>query len=699
MITTNPDPRLDERPVRSLFWPRSIAVVGASDDPTKWGHGMARNALASSVQSVYLVNHRQATVAGRPAFARLADVPEQVDLVVLAIPEALFPAAVEDALDIGARALVGITAGFGERSAEGRQREVEVVERVREAGAVLLGPNCAGLGNSEVGLNLFWGNAFAAGPVALLSQSGNVIGDVGRRLGQVGLGYSQFASLGNQTDLSAASLLDVASTSESTRVVALYVEDFRDGRALIDRMRTARSRGVDVVVLAAGRSSAGARSASSHTGSMVSDAAVVDAACAEAGVYRVASIDELVDIVTALCGPSRAEGRRFAVFGDGGGHCTIAADALEAAHARVPRLSDGLAAAIGNLLDPISSSSNPIDTAGATDRDPMVWSGVADLLAASGEVDGLLLTGGFGIYSSVLPVLGDVEAAAADGLVRLASTGGWPVVVHSYFADSPSANRLRAGGIPVYDRLTAAVGGLLALSRNEHEPLSTGDDPGHMVATLGVSDSPPVDYWSARELAQAAGVPMIEGELVDCEDEAVAASERLGWPVVAKIVTVAHKSDVGGVHLRLRSTAEVAESYRALVRIGSSPSIVIERETNLADSIEMIVSVRRDPRFGPIVVVGVGGVHAELLNDTAVGLGPLDHQAAVRLLGNLKGSALLRGARRRPVADIDALARVMVSMLAWLEERDDIAELEINPLLVGPRGAVALDALVVRTAG
>src|SRR5271165_1515880 len=322
-----------------LFSPDSIAVIGASDDSRKWGNWIARGALRGEHRrSVHLVNNRHDSVLGRPSVRRASDIPGGVDLAVVTVPAASFDEAVDDALHAGARAIVGISAGLGETGPEGREREREVVARVREAGAVLLGPNCLGLFDAEAELYLT-SNEFPHGPIGLISQSGNLALELAEKAARTLLGFSRFASTGNQADLDVADLIRAFAVADGVEVIAVYCEDFRDGRRFLEAASSCAALGKPVVLLTVGTSRAGARAARSHTGAVVSGTLSIDAACRAAGVERVSTPQQMIDVVQGLLLGSAAAGSRVGVLADGGGHGALAADLVEAADLSVPEFS------------------------------------------------------------------------------------------------------------------------------------------------------------------------------------------------------------------------------------------------------------------------------------------------------------------------------------------------------------------------
>ena len=340
----------------------------------------------ASRRPVYLVNRNGGEILGQQAFRSLEDVPKPPELVVVAVPEPAFEETVDTALAVGARAIVGITAGLGELSRDGLEREQAVVQRVRAAGAVLLGPNCLGVFDAGAELDVGW-DALPAGAIGLVSQSGNLALELALLAADCGLGFSRFASMGNQADLDAADLLPTLADHEPTRLIALYVEDFRDGRAFAAACHGATEAGTPIVLLAAGTSEAGVRAARSHTGALTSGLSAVEAACRAAGVELVRTPKELIDTAQALLAPRLSRGRRLAVFGDGGGHGIVAADLAAATGLVVPKLGEQLVAELRVALGPMAVTGNPVDMAGGGEQDFARFERGARLLLASEEID------------------------------------------------------------------------------------------------------------------------------------------------------------------------------------------------------------------------------------------------------------------------------------------------------------------------
>jgi acyl-CoA synthetase (NDP forming) len=679
------------RSLAALFDPGSITVVGASDDPAKWGHILSRRAIESgSARRVVLVNRAGTEVLGRRTFPSLAqarlELGEPLDLVVVCVPAVAFVATVRDAVAAGARAVVAITAGLSELGAEGARAEAEAVALVRAAGAVLVGPNCLGIADTGAALQLSHA-VLPPGEVAVLSQSGNMVLDLAGLLAERDLGVSRFVSLGNQADVTVVELMQACLDHDGTRAVAIYAEDVVDGRAFVRAARALAVAGKPVVLLSPGRSAAAARSAVSHTGSMTSPSQVVDAACAAGGVRRVDHPAHLVGLIEGLLGPRRMPGRRVAVLTDGGGHGAVAADALTIAGLETPLLEEPTRARLRDVLWASSGVANPVDLAGAGDLDPMGYARAVEVLLSGPEVDGVLVTGYFGGYSSELGAVHDIELTAAHAIAASARAQHKPVVVHTIFPNGPTAALLRAAGVPVHrdvDRACAVLAGL------QDHPLPSYD--GEPVAAPAISDA---SYDAARRLFAEAGIAFPAARTARSRDELGAAMDVVEFPLVLKALGQSHKSEGGGVVLGVPDAATAVAAYEDLVSRLAPPAVSVEAMADLGQGVELIVGCVRDRTFGPVVMVGIGGVFAEVLADTALAIAPVAEAGARQLLLSLRGAPLLLGARGRDPVDLDALSTLVSRVSHLAAAHPELVELELNPVLAGSSAAVALDARVV----
>ncbi|MFJ7071733.1 acetate--CoA ligase family protein [Streptomyces sp. NPDC098781] len=680
------------RDLSALFDPVSVAVVGASDDPAKYGHAIAAQAVrADGRRPVHLVNRRGGTVLGRTAAPSLSAIGEPVDLAVVSVPAAGFEDAVDEALRCGARAIVAITAGFAETGDAGRARQDAVAERVRAAGAVMVGPNCLGLADNTTELHLA-SDTFTPGGIALLSQSGNLALELQLRFRPHGLGFSRFVSLGNQADVTLVDLLADCARHEGTRAIAVYAEDFGDGRAFAE---AAAAAGKPVVLLTAGRGDASARSAQSHTGALTTSSDVVAAACSDAGVELVATPRELTVVLAASTGGRRAADHRVAVLTDGGGHGVIAADAVETTGLAVPELREPTRRLLREALWDQSALANPVDLAGMGEQDPGSYAATVETLLAAEEVDAVLMTGYFGGYAASEGGLGGGGTALAEGeqaAARLIAARhratAKPLVVQSMYPESPSCRTLAAAGVPVFGATEDAA---RALAATAPRPWNTG------VAPLP-RPAPPLresGYLETRRALEAAGLAFPTAREIHDETELLAAAAEFSGPYVLKALHLLHKSDAGGVALGLAGPGELLAAFREMhARLGAC-AYSVEAMADLTDGIELIVGVNRDPRFGPVAMVGLGGVLAEALRDIAFTLAPVPADRALHLLRGLRTAALLDGVRGRPPVDVHAAAAAIETITAFAAAHPEIAEIEVNPLLVRPDGVLALDSRAV----
>ena len=690
--------------------PASVAVVGASDDPAKWGHWLARGALVGhDRRAVHLVNRGGGAVLGRPTVRSLSELDEAPELVVLAVPAAHVPAVVDEALAVGVRGFVGIPSGIDDR----------VIGRIRESGARLLGPNCLGVFDAATSLHLAWGE-FQAGSLGVVSQSGQVGLEIAGFAAASGIGISRFVSVGNQADVTATeALLDLVS-HDLTTVVGVYLESF--GPGIVAAMSALRAAGKPVVLLTVGSSVAAQEAALTHTGALTSSLDVVDAACRRACARRVSTPAALVDLAAVLTS-GVPRGVRVGVISDSGGQGAIAADLAVAAGLVVPTLT-----AVDGLPEG-ASRRNPIDLAGAGERDLVNYARAVEVLVRGGEVDSVVLSGYFGSYGEDTPSLESAEVEVAGRICALARETGVPVVVHSMREGSAAVRALRAGGVPVQhtiERVVAALGdaarfgvldqrsGRAASGPELSVPagrMEAGGPPGGDAcvslpgATAPRRAGPQAEqaarqadqavpcepgYLAARDLLTFVNFPRAHAVTTAADLEAT----KLQPPFALKADWLAHKSEHGGVELDLTDPVPAFERMRA--RLGPG-TYVLEEMDSRRNTVELIIGARRDRSFGPVVLVGVGGIHAELFRDTTVELAPVTPATAREMLERLTSAPLLSGRRGEPEADVAQLADVIAKMSETLAARPDLEEIELNPVRVGPDGVIAVDALIIPT--
>lgn len=659
--------------------PSSVAVVGASEDAAKWGYWLASGALSGAHRrTVHLVNRRVSSVLGRPCAASVSELPDAPELVALCVPARHVDGVVDEALARGTRGFLGITSGVTDDAA--------LAARITAGGARLIGTNSLGIYDATNELRLMWGTP-TPGQMAIVSQSGQLGSElmaIGRRHG---LGVSRFVSIGNQSDVTATEVLTNLADHDDTRVVALYLESFTDGEALFGALATLRAAGKPTVLLTVGGSTASARLARTHTGSLTSPLDVVDAACRAAGVVRVATPTELVDVARAFLVMPSIRGRRVAIVGDSGGQSGIAADVAAAAGLTVPQFSVQLSERLGAQLPTGAACTNPVDLAGAGEQDLGNYAAIVEQACAAGDVDAVVMTGYFGCYAQDVPDLADAEIAVAQRLGAVATAADLPVLVHTMAPDSVTAQALWQHGVPAYGRIETVTRVLAVLA--DASPTLTAS----VVESTAAAIEP--GYWSARALLAEAGVAFPPGAVVGNSAELDAAADALRSPLVLKAAWLEHKSEVGGVRINLRDRSELHAAFEEMrTRLGDG-EYVVEEQDQRPDVVEVLIAARRDPHLGPVVVVGAGGTETEVLRDVRMECAPVTAATATAMLKGLRVAPLLDGWRGRAPVDVAALTGAVMAVSQLIAGRPDITEIELNPVRAAASGVLAVDALVV----
>lgn len=679
-----------------LFEPKSVLLVGATADTKKWGGWVTQSFADSRDQrETYFVNRRGGEIYGMPVHESITDVQAQVDLALIVVPVGGVQEAVTQSLALGAKALVIITAGFGEASPEGLAMQEAIVAEARAAGAVVLGPNCLGLYNDATDFNAY-GGSFPSGDLGFATQSGNLALEVALLLEHQGLGFSRFASVGNQADLTIADVIRHLGHHEDSKVVGAYVESPKDGADFADAVREAAAI-KPVVLFAGGRTAAGAHAAASHTGNLAAESRVLRAICRDAGAIVVDTPGQFVDAVAALRNGYSLGQRRIGIVADGGGHGVVGADVVTEYGLIMAELSKETEAALVPHLRH-NPPGNPVDLAGADASMLWCFHGLVEAMLAAPEVDAVVMTGYFGGYGAYHPEAEGTEIEVVDAIAAAAAKHGKPVVVQSM--EEPSSNasirRMYEIGLPVFPRIEQAV---TALTRLDRPPTVVATQPGP-VAARALSDRPA--YPEAREVLSELGISFPAGRLATSAAEAAAAIDEVGTPAAMKAVAaeLLHKTDAGGVVLGVTSSEIAAETFTAMThRVEQASGLTLDgiwvEKMAASDGVDLVVGARRDPSFGPVVLIGVGGVFVEVLDDVVIAPVPTDPAHLAGLMRTLRAFPLLDGARGQQPVDCLKVAEIAVRLGDLLLAHPEIAEVEINPLRATSEGATALDARIV----
>ena len=688
--------RVDERDhvgvVSSLepfFNPQTVAVIGASPRAGSIGGELFRNVLRAEFRGVcFPVNRSGSSVSGVRAYRTVGEIGESVDLAVICLPGTAVLEAAEEALAAGIRALCVVSAGFAEVGAEGVTRQEQLVALVRTHGARLLGPNCLGIAAAGSQLNATFGpRALPPGNVGFSSQSGALGLAVLERAAERRLGLSAFVSVGNKADISSNDLLEYWEDDECTDVVLLYLESFGNPRkfARVAR-RVARTK--PIVAMKAGRTGAGARAATSHTAALAGSEAAVDALFHQAGVLRVDTLEELLDVTGLLAGQALPRGRNVGVLTNAGGLGILCADACEAAGLTLPPLADATVEALREVLPAEASLSNPVDMLGSAVGS--TYEQALPLLLEDPGIDALIVL-------FVPPVVADADEIA-DAVARAVESAGGadkPVLV-SIISSSGTPESLLAAPVASFAYPESAARALgRAAERSDwlrapqgRLPELGGIDPSRALSIVREAGDRWLTADETRSLLNAYGVPVVPELVAATTDEAVAAATQLGYPVVLKTAAAgAHKTEMGGVALDLRDEWAVRA---AAERIGA-PFLV---QPLVRGGVELLVGAVEDPVFGPLVAVGPGGTLAELIGSAAFRLAPLTDADADELVQSGKVGRLLGGFRGAAPADTRAVTDLVLRVGRLVDDVPGIAELDLNPVIAGVEGCVAVDARI-----
>jgi acetyl coenzyme A synthetase (ADP forming)-like protein len=690
-----------------LFFPRSVAVIGASTDPTSIGGRLFHNILYGGFNGpLYPVNPKTKVIGSVRAYPTIGDVPDDVDLAYIVVPQAFVLDVAHQCAAAGVRGIVVISAGFSETGEEGARAEAELLRIVRDSGMRMVGPNCMGLLNTAPSVQL--NGTFApvyppAGNVAMSSQSGALGIAILDYATKNNIGISHFVSVGNKADVSGNDLILSWEDDPQTDVITLYVESFGNPQKF-SRIARRIGRRKPIIAVKSGRSESGSRAASSHTGALASSDVAVQALFRQAGVIRVDTIEELFDAANILARQPIPAGKRVGIVTNAGGPGILAADALEANGLVLPELSAPLQEQIRTQLPAEASTHNPVDLIAS--GGPVQFEHATSLLLESGEVDSVIV-----IY---VPVSPEGARDVADAIARSQRSHEGEVTMLSVFMQTGDAAQHIGGtdggrAVPTFLFPESAA---LALARAVRHGEWRQRDPGieakldppavaeiRGLVEAALSSVPDEGGWLDPDtvdlILEKTGLRVPRSKFVAVEDEAVKAAAELGGPVVMKVVSESalHKSDVGGVVLDVEGDDEVRQAFRQVTGAVDEVEGALVQEY-LHGGHEALIGMTQDPNFGPLVVFGLGGIYVELLQDVAFRIHPLTDVDAAEMIREIKGYRLLEGYRRQPQGDIAALEQALLRVSGLISAVPELMEMDLNPVKVlePGRGVVVVDA-------
>jgi len=691
--------------LKAFFEPKSVAVIGASTSPDKLGHAVLKNLVEGGYArqgKIYPINPTAKTILGLPAFPSVMAVPEAIELAVIVIPYPYVPDALRLCGEKGIPAAIVISAGFREAGMEGLERERELIQIAREFQIRLIGPNCLGVIDTFTPLNAsFAAGTPPSGPMAFMSQSG-ALGTAVLDIALAGrLGLSKFVSLGNKADVSETDLLQAWVEDDHTRVIMIYSEGMPNGQEFI-RIARDITRCKPVVAIKSGVTQSGSRAVSSHTGSLAGSEQAYQAAFQQAGILRADSMQALFDMALAIGYQPPLKGDRIAIVTNAGGPGILATDALERSGLSMARFNVETIHALEQYLPDAASAANPVDVLGDAHADRYQFA--LNQVVADPHVDGLMVV--------LTPQAMTEIDATAQAIGELSRATEKPILA-CFMGEA----RVQSGiailnryGVPNYSFPERAARALRAMSESRRicgrpKPEFVNFDVdrqavAQVFARVRSEDRVTMGDFEARSILEAYGLRIPLSEIAETPDYAIEIAARIGYPVVLKIASpdILHKTDVGGVKVGLSNEEEVRDAfelmvYRAERYLPEARILGCQVQQMVPAGLEILVGMNRDPQFGPLVTFGLGGIYVETLKDVSFRIAPFSPVEAGEMLAEIRAHALLDGVRGKPAADKEAIINTLLRIGQLVMDFPEITELDINPLMVYPRGqgAIAID--------
>lgn len=699
---------------------RSVAIVGASKNPTKRGYQAIKTLKEDGFEGeIYPVNPREEMILGIPCFKSITDIKDEVDLALITTPAQTVPEVLQECGQKGVAGAVIVAGGFRELGERGRQLEEEVVGTAERANIRLIGPNTSGMMNLKTNLNLVGIQDAPKGNIALLCQSGNMALTLitEAMIGKHG-GFTYYVGVGNESDIKFHEYLEFFRNDPETRSILMYVEGMSEGRKFLqEAYKTSIEK--PIILLKSGRSATGKRSAGSHTGSLAGMGEVAKAAYERAGIMVIENSDELFPVAEALSSQPPVKNNSIAILTDGGGHATIASDLLTDYGIELPELSERTKSKLRQILPDAASVANPVDVAGGTDSDPSLFADCADAILRDPAIGGLLIVGLFGGYGIRFDKsLTMVEEDAAHRLGKLVRKRSKPILVHSLYSSyhSHPLELLRYYDIPIHDSLDISCKCIASLCQYGeyldayHAKTSfvfnwraKAKRRGVEIIRQAISENrDTLLEHEAKQLIKMHGAPTSIGHIAQTEQEAVEIAESIENSVVMKIVSpdILHKSDAKGVMLGLRSEEQIRQAFNDIMRNAreycpncDARGILVAPMAGVG--LEVIVGTKIDEQFGPVIMYGLGGIMVEIMKDVTFWVLPIGVSSSRRIIEDTRSSVILEGVRGQEGYDKKSLRKLLLMCSELIESYPEIEEMDLNPVVLYRDGLDVVDARII----
>ena len=694
-----------------IFKPSSIAVIGASDKEESLGYSLITNIVEGGYKGkVFPVNPNYKSIKDLVVYPSVGDINEPTDLAVIAIPIARVPSIMRECVDVGIGGAIILSAGGKETGAEGKKLEDQIKMEADRGGLRIIGPNCFGIASAESSLKASFARLMPlSGNLAFVSQSGGICAAILDLSVKEGIGFRYFASVGSMLDVDFGDLINYLGNDSNVSSLVLYVENLTNIRKFMSAAR-AVSRVKPIAVLKAGKSVAGARAASSHTGAMTGEDSVYNAAFKRAGIVRVNTIQELFDCAELMAKQSHPSGHGVAIITNGGGPGIMATDALSSYDIEPVSLAQETIQKLDDILPPFWSKGNPIDILG--DASPEVWQRTIDVCISAREINALVII--------FLPQALSNALTIAQTAVDLLQNRRHPPVFAVWMGGESvdqGLHILNRASIPTYETPERAISAFFSMYSYKRNLEMLQEIPPKLEHSLEfdrsgakaiIEDALGKGYElltevESKALLKAYGIPVNSTEIAQNPDEAVHLAQKIGYPVAMKICSrdIVHKSDICGVQLNLRTDEDVKEAFSTITMKARDydskadiSGVTVQRMLQQPDY-ELIMGSRKDPDFGPVILFGMGGIMTEVLEDKEIALPPLNRLLARRLMENTKIYRILKGYRNRPPAPLEYLEEILIRISQLVTDFPEIAELDINPMILYQDVICAVDARVI----